>query len=443
MRVAIVGSGPAGLTVGALLARRGHQVVSVDRDPGPSGPGRWERRGVMQFHHAHGVRPQVGWLLEREWPEAMAAWTAAGAEPITMDIPGMGHVPAGHRSRRETFERGLRAAAVREPGLTLRRGHVDRVAWDGRRVTGLVVEGGTLEADLVVDASGRSGRAADRVRGPAEIGGVCGLAYVDREYQLRRGVEPGPMVNPIAWQADFDGYQAIVFLHERGRFSVLLVRPTSDPALRDLRHAAAFEAACRAVPGLAEWTDPDRSRPVGEVLPGGELRNAYRGQGGLDGSVTVPGLLSVGDAVATTTPTFGRGLATTFLQLGRLVGLLDEGYAVDEVAEPFDAWCREQMWPWVADHLHMDGDQVRRWEGGGLDLSQPRLPSDRILAASEVDGRIGAAMGGYLAMTALPASLDPVEPLARAVYETGWRPAYSPGPGRDELVEILRGALSA
>ena len=36
-----------------------------------------------------------------------------------------------------------------------------------------------------------------------------------------------------------------------------------------------------------------------------------------------------------------------------------------------------------------------------------------------------------------PASLDPVEPLARAVYESGWRPAYSPGPTRDELVRLI------
>ena len=33
MRTLIVGSGPTGLMLGAALARRGHQVISVDRDP--------------------------------------------------------------------------------------------------------------------------------------------------------------------------------------------------------------------------------------------------------------------------------------------------------------------------------------------------------------------------------------------------------------------------
>ena len=40
-----------------------------------------------------------------------------------------------------------------------------------------------------------------------------------------------------------------------------------------------------------------------------------------------------------------------------------------------------------------------------------------------------------------PSCLDPVEPLARAVYETGWRPAFTPGPRRAEVREIVAAAL--
>ena len=56
MQVLVVGSGPAGLILGAALGGRGHHVISVDRDPGPS-PDGWRRRGVMQFAHAHNFRP--------------------------------------------------------------------------------------------------------------------------------------------------------------------------------------------------------------------------------------------------------------------------------------------------------------------------------------------------------------------------------------------------
>jgi hypothetical protein len=249
------------------------------------------------------------------------------------------------------------------------------------------------------------------------------------------------MANPLAWQADFDGYQTIVFLHERGHFSVLMVRPTADTALKDLRHEAAFEAACRAIPGLADWTDPDRARPVSDVLPGGQLRNAYRGQRGIDGRPAVPGLVSIGDAVATTTPTFGRGVSTTFLQCRELLALLDTEADPRLVAEPFDPWCETNMLPWVLDHIHMDGDLVRRWEGGDVDVSR-RLPADLILSAAAVDPRIGQASPGYLGMRAMPSCLDPVEPLARAVYRSGWRPPHSPGPTRDELVDITRSAMA-
>jgi hypothetical protein len=186
----------------------------------------------MQFHHAHGFRAQVGQVLQEEWPAAFAAWMERGAEPITFDVPGVGPVPGGHRSRRDTFERALRATSDEVAGLSLVQGHVDGVVSSGGRVRGLVVDGRPLDADLVVDASGRSGRATDHVRAPSGTGGPCGMAYVDRQYRLRDGAEPGPMTNPLFWQADFDGYQAIVFLHERGHFSVLLVRPTADPALK-------------------------------------------------------------------------------------------------------------------------------------------------------------------------------------------------------------------
>jgi 2-polyprenyl-6-methoxyphenol hydroxylase-like FAD-dependent oxidoreductase len=441
MRVAIIGAGPAGLFLGSALAGRGHDVVAVDRDAGPPEDGDWRRPGVMQFHHAHAFRPQVGMALVREWPQAMDAWLALGAEPIMLDVPGMGVVAAGHRSRRVTFERALRSTADSVPGLAIRRGHVDGVMSPDGRVTGIVVDGTPLEADLVVDASGRSGRSVDALRAPASVGGPCGMAYVDRQYRLRDGAEPGPLTNPLAWQGDFDGYQVLVFPHERGHFSVVLIRPTADAALKDLRHSAAFDAACRVIPVLAAWTDPERAEPVTDVLPGGPLRNGYRGQRARDGRPCIPGLVSVGDAVATTTPNFGRGMATTFVQVRHLLALLDGETDPASVGEPFDAWCERTMLPWVADHVAMDGDAVRRWEGADVDLSR-RLPSNLILAAAERDPAIGPATGGYVSMLQVPSCLDPVEPLARAVYESGWRPAFTPGPTRAELREVVAAALA-
>jgi hypothetical protein len=88
----------------------------------------------------------------------------------------------------------------------------------------------------------------------------------------------------------------------------------------------------------------------------------------------------------------------------------------------------------------MDESTQRRWAGQDVDLSQP-LPSDLILAAAAADPGILGAAAGYLGMTALPATLQAVEPRARALYATGWRPPFAPGPTRDELAGLIQAAL--
>lgn len=98
---------------------------------------------------------------------------------------------------------------------------------------------------------------------------------------------------------------------------------------------------------------------------------------------------------------------------------------------------QDTMRPGVEDHVHMDAVRVDRWNGADIDVDAP-LPSDLILTAAEVRPEIMQHAGGYLSMAALPASLRAAEPIAREVYAGGWSPAYSPGPSRDELVEIVR-----
>ncbi len=437
MQIVIIGAGPAGLFLGTALARRGHRVTAVDRDPGPADDTTWARRGVMQFHHAHAFRQTVVESLEREVPEALGLWLEAGVEPIEFEDHGGATNRLGLRSRRETFERSLRTAAIATPGFRLRRGHVESVLEEGGRAAGVLVDGVPVAAELVVDASGRAGRATRGLAERAGIGGPCGLAYVDRVYRLKPGAEPGPMTNPIAWQADLDGYLSLVFRHEKGLFSVLIVRRSDDTALRSLRYEDAFEAASRAIPGLDVWTDPERAEPVTDVLAGGALLNVYRSQRDDDGELILPGLFFAGDSVATTTPVFGRGITTTLWQCEALLSLLD--HDSDDLAatgHAFDDWSAETMKPWVADHIHMDAVRLDRWNGADIDVDAP-LPSDLILTAAEVRPEIMASAGGYLSMAALPASLREAEPIAREVYAGGWRPTYAPGPTRDQLVEIV------
>ena len=239
-----------------------------------------------------------------------------------------------------------------------------------RRVAfvGAVIDGSPCDADLVVDASGR----ATRIAGSSddELGGDCGIAYVNRCYRLHDGAALGPLTMPIAWGGTFAGYHAMVFPHEHGHFSVVVVRPTADIALQQLRHRGT-RSKRRAEPSPpAVWTDPDRAvpttdrarrRPPAQRLP----RAAAR-----------PSLVAVGDSVSTTTPTVGRGVAMASMQVGALLDLLDGGADPVTIAEPFGDWCDQHLRPWVEDHI-AKGRRIRGPAAGSGRRPVPAADLDR------------------------------------------------------------------
>lgn len=437
MQTAIVGAGPVGLFAAIALARRGHDVTIVDRDAGPAADGSWERRGVMQFHHPHGLRRQIVEALAAEMPDVQDRLLAAGADLAILPArDGRPEMVVGMHCRRMTFERTLRTAAADEPGVTLRAGHADGVLSERGRAAGLRVDGVDVPFELVINASGRSGRLVNDRRAP-EIGGDCGLAYVSRQFEFEPGAGNGPMNAPVGLVRTLNGYLIAVFLQDNRTFSALIARPSSDRRLAALRFPEAFEAATRAIPGLAEWVDPDRAHPITPVLPGGRLRNTYRGQLDERGRVPLPGLVHVGDTVCTTNPTAGRGIAAGLRQARRLVELIGE-HPVDlaVATEEFDRWCTANIRPWYDDHVYWDADILRRWDGGDVDVTR-RLPSDLILEAAEMDRSLMRVAGPYMAMEVLPTALDEIEPRAREIFASGWRPAPHPGPTRDELAGLI------
>jgi 2-polyprenyl-6-methoxyphenol hydroxylase-like FAD-dependent oxidoreductase len=433
MRVAIVGAGPSGLFLAVALARRGHAVDLIDRDAGPHGAA-WPRRGVMQFDHPHAFRKQVCDALVAELPDVFDDLLAAGAEIATIaELPG---VMLTMRCRRVTFERVLRRCAETQPGITFRTGHADDIVSRRGRVTGVTVDGDEIAADLVIDASGRAGRVSRRLRAAPE-GGDCGFAYVSRQYQLLPGADPGPVNAPIGMVAVHHRYVTIIFTHELGTFSTLILRAAADDELAVLRTQTAFDAAAEAIPALAAWTDAGRSRPLSPVLPGGGLYNSYQGQRDATGSIALDGLICVGDAVCTTNPVAGRGVATAFMQAQRLLALLDEhGADCTACALAFDTWCAETIKPWFDDHVDWDTQRLRRWSGHDIDLTVP-LPSDLICAAADALPELRRVVGPYQAMMSAPSSLDAIEPTARRLYQTGWRPTEPAGPSHAELVDTV------
>lgn len=429
MTIVVVGAGPTGLFTAIALARRGHDVTVVDRDPGPVGDAPWRRRGVMQFAHAHTFRGPVVDALQTEIPDAVALLRQAGA---TVAVADDGTAIA-LRCRREVFERVLRQVAAGRHGLTMVTGHVDGVIRNGNRAVGVRVHGTRVPADLVIDASGRAGRIT-RETGAAGQSAPCGAAYVTRQYRVADGAAPGPVNGPIGLSLSLTGYFAVAFLHDAGTFSITITHGGTDPRLRLLRHAPVYEAAVRAIPALGQWLED--AEPITPVLPGARLHNTYRPQVDAEGRPFMPGLIAVGDAVCTTTPLAGRGVTLAFRQAQALVEML-HSRPRDPVAVgvEFDAWCHEHVRPWFLDHVHGDGDRLRRWAGGDVDVRR-RLPSDLVVAAAGADASLRAEVTAYERMQTLPSDLDRLQQRARAVYLTGWRPAPAAGPTRAELGEL-------
>ena len=434
MRSVVVGAGPTGLFTAIALARRGREVVVVDRDPGPPGgpDAVWRRKGVMQFHHAHTFRGQTVEALRAEIPDALDDLVAAGAS-IATTADGR---PVALLCRRTTFERTLWNRAAAQQGLTLMCGHVDRIEQDSGRIGGVTVDGRTLRAGLVIDAAGRSSRFTDRIRPSAE-GEDCGAVYVTRQYRLHNGADTGPMNSPIGLSLGLSGYWAIAFLHDDGAFSITFTHDGTDKRLRLLRRDEVFDDAVRAIPLLADWIDSSRAQPTSPALPGGRLYNTYRGQLDAAGRSVLPGLISVGDAVCTTTPLAGRGVTLALMQARELVRILDvHDGDITTATMQFNSWCTHNVRPWFDDHRFIDSDRMRRWSGGDVDISR-WLPSDLIVAAAQADPRLKNLVDPYITMDALPSSLAPAQARAREIYASGWRQRVPDGPTREQLSSVV------
>lgn len=423
MVTAVVGAGPVGMVVAAGLAARGSDVLLVDADAGPADDGAWRRTGVMQFSHPHFFRHLVRQALEQHTPDL---WDAVAGSGAVVNPPPEGAPPVMTTvaARRSTLEGAMRRA--RPERVHPVTGTAERVVVERDRVVGLVVDGGTVDVDRVVVATGRTSRFADDLR-PAGESSPCGVSYVSRMYRALPGVEPLRSWVPLG--AQYDGYLAIAFPQDAGTHSVLVVRPSDDTGWDALWREEVFDAAMPRIPHLAPWTDPERFAPITPVMRGGTLVNSYRSQGS-----PPAGVLFAGDAVCTTNPSSGRGVSTGLLQAGALLDLLAEHDDDRDAGAAFDAWCDAQIRPWYEDHVMDDAYLVRRYRGEVVGPDDP-LPSELVCDALAEDPSLAGVVMPYLGMMAPPASLTVAHDRVRALMRAGWRPTPTPGPGRDELLE--------
>lgn len=470
LSVVVLGAGTAGLSASLALARDGHAVTLVERDPVAVGKPltalSWPRQGISHFLQPHAFIPRGRKELLTSFPDVFAALLDAGAWDVDVRPKIRGDPRpededfAYLAARRPLIEWVLRRAVLAEPGIRVM-SDVRATGYEGdrgdpQRITGVLSTSGPIMGDLIVDAMGRRSPSSSWI---ASLGGRpmderssdCGIIYYSRYYHLRDGANlpdgpwlPGP-------RGDL-GYGAFTtFPGDNRTFAAVLAIPPHDRELKGLRHAAAFDAATATMPALHSWTNTDTAEPITDVLPMGSLQNTLRAP-----AVDVPavlGVVSVADAVCHTDPALALGLSFSLIHARALTtALRDHGPDVGDVSVAYDGAIRPEMEERFEYASAIDTARSRRWAGESVDIAHRNGGAYALFtlaagtAAVLVDGDV------FRVVVRRNTLLDPLAVLDRDVamqerierifagLVTGRPPR--PGPPREELLAVVRAALA-
>ncbi|MBM4258425.1 MAG: FAD-binding protein [Deltaproteobacteria bacterium] len=392
----VIGGSIAGMCTARVLSDYCDRVIVIDRDSYPTGP--QERAGVPQSRHVHALLARGRGELERLFPGFDRAMVEQGAHEIDFGMDFATLRPQGWAPRQSDglqllfASRNLLESVVR--GLCRRHANIEFMERttvtsllasnsSGLRVTGVRVasqdEGApsSLDADLVVDASGRNSKSPEWLQElglsmPEETVVNSHTGYSSRWFAL-----PEPSRWPREWWwkgvwidiAPPDNMTAgVLFPVEHNRCIVTLAGVNKQYPPND------DDGFMRAVDNL-------RSPVIGKVLRLAEPLSTVYSYRTMANRIRhydrwkerLAGFIALGDSTCAFNPIYGQGMTTGTLAAGVLGECVKKvGLTNGDIPQMFfGAQARMQQDPWLlatgADFRFPGTEGVRSKSAGLID----------------------------------------------------------------------------